>query len=591
MKNRDVWLYTGVWAIIALFYLYPYFATFATIGYSDIPPLFDSDLYLYMNFSLLPISPEGTITSPWYGDTINAAAWAYRKFDLSFIVFRAISTLCGGDLTLTMIVWTLFWVSVIFVAALWLFREIAGRERRFLIVFGLLFLFLMRVPELSSIVKMWLSLPTIDEKIVVNLTFSRAFFPQASVVFLFLYIYFLIKVLKESKFSLWAVLAVVQFLALKTFPYLLMILAFATFLAIVFVFFTQREKLKISHVLFYALLCGVLDLGYLILTGQTESAGMKTAIIDVDFSRLKYFFKGSMILAIILTAAIAFLKPKSSYESKIAVLSLGLSYIAMTLSHAFFSPALQIENHIYYFASAIFAIEIFYLLAQIDSYLTVSEKIKKAVGYAAIIFILIEGALASQSHYKRYYAENSINYEVYNELKKIGCDKDTLIITPTFVPSLISPISFALKCKAEILYHPDAHFLSSKERGKDPHKIRQAIYYYLMGKDEEWIRDVWDPKTDWRVQYDLVIPALRLYLRDKNRERFLREKEEEMEFYYKTYVEDEGALHKFFGKYKKIVVVDFKKDPFFKEDRLDSVMKMRSKEQTDRMNFYVMEPR
>ena len=588
--KKNIGLYAGVWIAVVSVYLYPYFLTFLKIGYGEIPPLFDSDLYLYMNFSLLPIS-NGEITSPWYGDTINAAAWAYRKFDLSFMVFRFFSSLCGGDLTCAMLVWTVFWVSVIFWAALWLFLEIAGEERKLLIVFSLLFLFFVRVPELSNILKMWLSFFHIDDKTVVNLTFSRAFFPQASVVFLFLYLYFLIKTLKKSKLSFWLVLAIVQFLALKTFPYLLMILAFMTFLAVVFYFFTEREKLKISHIVLYAALCAVLDLGYLILTGHTESAGMKTAIIDVDFSRLKYFFKGSMILAIILTSLIAFIKPKSSYASKIAVLSLGISYIALTFSHAFFSPALQIENHIYYFASTIFAIEIFYLLVQIDAYLTISENIKKALGYAALAAVFAQGVMASHSHYKRYYAENSINYEIFKEIKKLGCDRDTLIITPSFVPSLISPISFALKCESEILYHPDAHFLSSKEKGKDTHKIREAIYYYLRGKDEKWIESVWDPKTDWRVQYDLVIPALRLYLRDKNREKFLKMKKEEAKFYYKTYVEDEKRLHMFFRKYKRVVLADFKKDPFFKKDRVDKVLTPLKKEESERMNFYVMEPK
>ena len=79
MKKRDLYIFTGIWFLIIVFYLYPYFATFLTIGYQKIPPLFDSDLYLYMNFSNVEISPDGKITSPWYKDTIDASTWAYRK--------------------------------------------------------------------------------------------------------------------------------------------------------------------------------------------------------------------------------------------------------------------------------------------------------------------------------------------------------------------------------------------------------------------------------------------------------------------------------------------------------------------------------
>jgi len=590
MKKNEVLTYTGVWLLIALFYLYPYIATFSSIGYGEIPPLFDSDLYLYMNFANVHISPEGTITSPWYGDTINASTWAYRKFDLSFIIFRTIAAICGGSWTLTMIVWTLFWVSVIYIAALWLFRMMAGYDKKLLIVFGLLFLFLMRVPEIANIIKLWLHLPSISDTLKVDLAFSRAFFPQASIVFLFLYMIFLIKALEKSSLDKWLILTVVQFLALKTFPYLLMIVAFTTFLAVVFYLFSNREKLKFSHILLYALLCGALDLGYLILTGSTESAGMKVSIIDIDFSRLGYFFKGSMILAILFAALIAFIKPKSSYASKITVLSLGISYIVLTLSHAVFSPALQIENHIYYFATVIFAIEIFYLLIQLEEYLKLKESYKKVIGYLAIILMLIQGALASQSHYKRYYAENYINHEIYQGIKNIGCNKDTLIVTPSFVPSLISPISFSLVCESEILYHADAHFLSSKEKNRDPHKIRQAIYYYLTGKDEKWIHQVWDPKTDWKKQYELVIPVLRLFLKNKNKEEFLKSKEDEMLYYFKNYVKNKDKLNKFFSKYKTVIIVDFNKDPLFKQERINDLMRLKKKEESKDVTFYVMEP-
>ncbi len=587
MKNRDIFLFGGLYFVIAVLYLYPYFATFLTIGYQEIPPLFDSDLYLYMNFSNVHISPNNTITSPWYGDTINASTWAYRKFDLSFIVFRIIASLCGHNWTITMIVWTLFWITLIYIAAFYLFREIAGRDKKLLIAFGLLFLFLMRVPEISNIIKTYLHF-SISDTLRVDLAFSRAFFPQASIVFLFLYLYLLIKVLKESKISLWITLSLVQFLALKTFPYLLMILAFLTFLVLFFYFFIEREKLKFSHIFIYAFLCIFLDLSYLILTGHTESAGMKTQIIDIDFSRLKYFFKGSMILAIIFASLIAFIKPKSSNESKIVILSLGLSYIILTLSHAFFSPALQIENHIYYFAATIFAIEIFYLLVQLDSYWKLSLDLKRNIGFAAILLMIFQGAVSAHSHYKRYYLENRINYEVFQQLKKIGCDRDTLIITPAFVPSLISPISFSLECKSEILYHPDAHFLSKKKKGEDTHKIRQAIYLYLKGADEAWIDKLWDKDTDWRVQYEYVIPALRLFLKDENRKSFLAKKREEMRFYFEKFVKDNNKLSSFFRKYKKIVIVDFKDKPHFSKDRLNTLFRKEEVEDRDNLVFYIM---
>ncbi len=564
--------------LVVLIYMIPFMLTFYHLGFTDIPPIFNSDMYLYLNMTHLSVNDAGNIISPWYGGEMNPAEFDYGRFSLSFMVFKAIFALCGHSWTLSLIMWNIVWILAIYFSAYYFFKMMLKEQKNLypIMILALMYLLLVRTTDLKEVIALWTHIPSITDFPELNLSYSRQFFPQSAIPFLFLYLIFLVKLFDNQSLKIWGILLVLQFLALKTFPFLLALIWFLTLIAIIMMHFIDRKKVVWKNAIMMGLAFIVVDAIAWMSAGSAGSPAFKVAAFDFDLSKLSDMIGVSKYLLILFSLIIAFLKPKQGISLKVVVLSLGLASLTSSSCHLFLSSAFQIENHIYYMTDTILTIQMFYI-AVILFKETRLTGFKRYITWGLFLFITLSGIAAGYSHYLRFIDQNKditvIDQYFKEHQKDLGDETDILVMTPAYMPARLSPISLTLEHQFNILYHPDAHFLSSKLQGKpNVHKIRQAIYYYMIGKDMAWVEDAWKENGDFNLQEALTIPGLRLFLIDHNREWFLKKQHDEMKQYFDQVEKKASSIQALLGHYKKFIVVDYSENPLFKEDRLNNYL-------------------
>jgi hypothetical protein len=578
MKNYNLVNIKTAAFLVVLIYMYPFVLTLSQLGFTDIPPIFNSDMYLYLNMTDLSFNSVGNIISPWYGGEMIPAEFDYGRFSLSFLVFKAIFAISAGSWTVAIIIWTIFWVLAIYFSAYYFFKMVIGEKRNLyvLVVLALMFLLLMRTTDLKEVIYFWTHVPSSSDFADLNLAYSRHFFPQAAVPFLFLYMIFFVKLFENHTIKGWIILLVIQLLALKTFPFLLALIWIQTLIAIVIMHFMDRGKVVWKVALIMGILFIVVDALSWMSGGGTGSPAFKVDAFDFDMSKLDDMLGVSKYLIVLFSIIIAFLKPKRGISVKVVVLSLGLASLVASSIHLVLSSAFQIENHIYYFSDTILSIQMFYI-AVILFHDVEFKGFKKYLIFAIFVFITFTGIAAAHSHYLKFFEHNQKITEIDQYFTKNSsslCDeKEMLVITPAYMPAELSPISLALTHKFHILYHPDAHFLSSKLKGEpNVHKMRQSLYFYMIGKDMQWVKDAWKDSGDLKLQEELTIPGLRLLLIDGNRGWFLERQAKEMVGYFEAVENRAPQIRSIFNNYKKIILVDYIENPIFKDDRVDDYL-------------------
>jgi hypothetical protein len=96
-------LLTVLCLIITVIYIYPFIATWYTVGIFALPPYFSPDLYRYLNIVNLKFLNNDLLINPWFGTIVPIKdVLIYDRFGLPLKLFHTISLLFGGNLTLTL---------------------------------------------------------------------------------------------------------------------------------------------------------------------------------------------------------------------------------------------------------------------------------------------------------------------------------------------------------------------------------------------------------------------------------------------------------------------------------------------------------
>jgi hypothetical protein len=99
-NNKNL-LLGGLCLIITAIYVYPFIATWLTIGIVELPPLFSTDLYRYLNIVNLRFISPGLSVNPWFGTIVPISdVLIYDRFGMPLKLFHIISYIFNNNLTL-----------------------------------------------------------------------------------------------------------------------------------------------------------------------------------------------------------------------------------------------------------------------------------------------------------------------------------------------------------------------------------------------------------------------------------------------------------------------------------------------------------
>jgi hypothetical protein len=243
VKRNQVLLTILLLVIIAI-YIYPFIATWITIGIVKLPPLFAPDLYRYLNITRLETINPHYLVNPWFGNIVpKSDIIIYDRFGLPIKLFSILSYTIGDNLVLNLFIWHMFWTILIFLSFIWFFKTLNPKYNFNILMLGLSTLLLIDLTSLQTIFSAWINLPSLDGFQKVRLPYMRTFFPQVSIPLIFCYLSLLIKVLKEQTLFKWLILLFIQLLTLISFPYAtIMLLGTTLFTFIALIIFAPNKS-------------------------------------------------------------------------------------------------------------------------------------------------------------------------------------------------------------------------------------------------------------------------------------------------------------------------------------------------------------
>src|SRR5215469_5863313 len=273
MSKRKILFSAALLCSIAIYEL-PYILTLAKTGWTPLPPAFETpaDQVLYLNLSSIHYVSPTDVVNPWYGDIVHAVDVPHRRFPVAFLLFQLAHSLIGSWTT-TMLAWVAVWSALTFAFAAFCLDSFFPGKDRWLIIAGALVLLLLQSP-LNYLAQIS-ALPSLTGFSNLHPPFLRFLFPQVVVPFALGYWGLQTRVLRSASYYGLGGMALLQLAALATFPYVVPVLAVGTAISVLIIMRSNSGiALPWLGVLLFALVCGLLDVGYLGLVGLGKSRGV-----------------------------------------------------------------------------------------------------------------------------------------------------------------------------------------------------------------------------------------------------------------------------------------------------------------------------
>ena len=364
MLTRGALLAGFIFAILAI-YSYPALKTAAVTHSRILPTMSAPDISLYLNISSIRPTASGQIVDPYYGVPISVARMGYLKFRTAFFLFGIVNQLLHEHLW-----WSLFlWIcsgGLLCVIAWWFFDRFlpGGRLAEVLFAIGLLLLFNFGI--LQNVLAAWRHLPSLGGFYAVEFSFIRPFFPQIPVPLVIVYMGLQIQALRSKTGWLWAVLAIMQFVAFTIFPFAMLMMAGITAVAVVGLFISEKRDLPWLTIGIYAIACAVLDF-FLLRGGESAGTGAsgQSSLFHLQLSVLPHRIGGAWLILAMLSVAILFVRELAP-EIKWCLAGLGVANLLLLIGDVFFSEtALQLSQHGGYFVHTSVAILFCFLICSL----------------------------------------------------------------------------------------------------------------------------------------------------------------------------------------------------------------------------------
>jgi hypothetical protein len=587
--------------VILSVYVFPYLATTIALKSDSVPFSFAPDLSFYLNLSV-----RGRSNVNAYFGTPAHSALGYSTFDLAFRPFALLIRLVHNNLWTATLIWNLFWWTLTCVGAIWFLRlaldesrdehraehpaEPVRRQQTLAVWLGMPLLFFFNFGVVKSLLVAWLHFPSLARFAGLSLPDIRTVFPQTAIALLFFYLALQVRVLRRWRWYDLAAMSCLQLLGLGTFPYLTMLMAITTGVAILADLKDAIRKdaiplRRLAAVAGYAVVCAVLDLGYLRLRLAGASQGQGPGLISFHLSRISGLFGGALFLLVALTLATAMLPSIKAQGTKWTIVGLGVANSLLMLGDLVFSPALLISHHAGYFIHTTISLQSVYLIAAFFSRLNTPPQWLKPVSIAAIALITLNGMVLAFVSYRDSLPQNRTTSEVASALRSAdlmdhadqfdhadqGLTASDLVLARAesvddscaWVP-LFSP--------STVLFCRSAEYQLSAEEKHGIYRERQALYLYFSGKDSaEIARDLSDSANS--AEQDRLVLAGEISPADKDATRqVLATTRAELVPLIVQAEQRSETMRQFFSPYGRVLVLNQPGNPAFDRSRLSQYL-------------------
>lgn len=569
---------------VILIYELPYFLTLSRTGWTEIPPVFSADVMLYLNLSDLHTGSHGMVVNPWYGNIVPALDVPYLRFPITSLLFRLTHGMLGSW-TASMLVWTAIWAALTFVSAAFCLESLFPEHDHWLttsVAFGLLVLQspLTYVAEIRQ-------MPSLRGFFELALPYSRFAYPQVVMPLVFTYLGFQARALGTGSRRILVLMALLQFAAFATFPYVLPVLAIGTAIALLIILRGKSETiLPFKTLMIFGAACGVMDAAYVFLMGLEKSHG------NVQFA---IQFRPEMILpslrtyvVLLLAVSVLALLSRTSLVAKAVVVGLAVSNALLAFSDVFFPPTTLLLDHINY---------ILVLTTWLPLMVVLSPWLKKfdrrPLRIALPTIIAMIALWEGFSGYRSNLPTNMTQKSAIAELGKLTLtDKDLVIGSAQFPDDISSWVP--LIAHARVLYTPNGENILSAESIRTDQSFREAVYLEMSGKDHAALISMTgigssDSQLNAIVRHGDAgyqrspLAADRVYVRALIRDRLgpLLARLES----------DPASARYLFQGYDRIVVIDSISEPVFKASALSPWLQIQQAYERNGIRIWICRPK
>jgi hypothetical protein len=452
-----------------LIYELPYFLTLLKTGWTPLSPVLNMDQFLYLNLSCIRHASATEVVNPWYGDRVPVSAVAYLRFPVTFLLFRVTHWFLRSW-TAAMLVWASIWAGLTFAAGAFCLNSLFPDSDRRLTAIGAFGLLVLQSPltYAAEIVR----LPSPTGFLELLLPFSRFAFPQVIVPVVLSYWGLQVRALRSgSKWNLVG-MALMQLGACAAFPYILPVIALGTAITIATVH-RRRSEIALSRaaVFVFAVACGVLDIGYLVLAGLGKADGNIQFALQFRREMILPSFR-PYVLLLVLGATLALIS-RTSLASRATVAGLALSNALCAFSGVFFPPSTQMLNHVNYVLT----------LTTWLPLMVAGWAILEKFGHLRMALTVVLAVTALWESFATYRANlpvNTLQAAALAEIEKLALTSEDLVVAPGQFPDDISSW-VPLVSPARVLYTPNAECILSLDSIRTEQTSRQALYLTLGG--------------------------------------------------------------------------------------------------------------
>ena len=556
----------GALVCILLLYAYPSWLAYSHFRSWPVPPVFAPDLYFYLGLSHIPAPVGGWMHNTWYGIDIPTAQFGHGRFHLAFAAYAGWRSLVGGE-NAAFVLWMLVWTALIAVSALWLVRTALPRSTTSLVVFALALLLLFDFNYAQTILLSWATLhpwAVTGERIA---PFIRAFFPQISIPLLLGYLGLQIVALREGRtrkgWAAWAVMAILQFLLLCSFPYAQILLAATTGVLLIAVL-ARRISGSILQFLVFGGLCGVLDLGWMLASGGASPVAGQGSLIALSMLFLKrmLFSKTALMLLFVLAVTVVVCRKGVPKETVWTIAGFGFVVFLLSLSDAVISRAAQASHHIFYFShTALALLTVLIVAALLQRFRMVQfavPVITVGLFVNAAITIPVLSRPFLDSNRERYAAAEAIQAASPGVGDLVIADGEQVDSPAALVP-LLSP--------ATVLYYKNAELMLPLQ-DQPQARLRLAAYLHVMGMDHGSVSEILSAKGSPAEQYRIVPVGDRIEAFGPQPAATLAAFRSQL-VPAMIQVEQGGPeVHALFAQFKRVMIIDSADHPIFHPEQL-----------------------
>lgn len=536
-----------------LIYELPYFLTFLETGWSELPPVLSMDQFLYLNLSSIRHASATEVVNPWYGDRVPVSAVAYLRFPITFLLFR-VTYWFFRSWTAAMLVWAGIWAGLTFAAGAFCLNSLFPESDHRLTAIGAFGLLVLQSPLTYAAEIAHLPSPT--GFLELWLPFTRFAYPQVIVPIVLSYWGLQARALNSgSKWTLVG-MALMQLGACAAYPYILPVIALGTAITIAI---AQRRRSEIAlsraAVFVFAVACGVLDIGYFVLSGLGKANGNVQFALQFRRELILPSFR-PYVLLLVLGAVLALIS-RASLAARATVAGFALSNALFAFSAVFFPPSTMMLNHVNYVLTLTT-----WLPLTVAGWAILEKFGRLRIGL--VIVLTVTALWEGFATYRVNLPVNTLQAAAIEEIEKLALTPKDLVVAPgqfsddisSWVP-LVSP--------ARVLYTPNAENILSLDSIRTEQTSRQALYLTLGGVNPTQLTSITesakiDPLNSLEQHADRGYHISPLEADRRHVRTILRERLEPL---LSRLQSDPTSANPLFSDYARVVVIDSSSGPFF----------------------------